>query len=95
MQSIATKKLNYRIEIVKALVVSMYRNLDKVKKVHSSLNSQRIVPVMILVLAVSRSSNILLQAIYTLQARSAEAEKCFFVFMQIILSTLSAASKQR
>ena len=32
MQSIATKKLNYRIEIVKALVVSMYRNLDKVKK---------------------------------------------------------------
>ena len=73
----------------------MYRDLDKEKKVHSSLNSQRIGPVMILVLAVSRSSNILLQALYTLQARSTEAEKCFFVFMQIILSTLSAASKQR
>ena len=73
----------------------MYRDLDKEKKVHSSLNSQRIVPVMILVLAVSRSSNILLQAIYTLQAKATRAGKCFFVFMQIILSTLSAASKQR
>jgi len=86
--------MNYQLAIIKALVVSMYRDLDKVKKKFTQVWIPN-VPVMILVFAVSRSSNILLQAIYTLQARSAEAEKCFFVFMQIILSTLSVATKQR